>query len=181
MKKLILLIFAMVTLWTVDAGAQSLSLRTSVTWLATATPNIELSMPVSKKISIHLPVMYNPWVMKQNSRFQQLTTMPGIRYWQQQCGVHYFASLYGIASRFHMGGWLDHKYRYDGTAYGAGIGFGYSWVLSAHWNFELEGGVGCVWAKYDKCGWQSDSHRYDTYRGLRFIPTKLDISVAYFF
>jgi hypothetical protein len=181
MKKLILLIFTMVMLLVDEAGAQSLSLRTSVTMLATATPNIEISMPVSKKVSLHLPVMYNPWVMRQNSRFQQLTTMPGIRYWQQQCGVHYFASFYGIATRYHVGGWMDRKYRYDGTGYGAGVGFGYSWVLSDHWNFELEGGVGLIWADYDKCGWQSDSHRYGSYRGLRVIPSKLDISVAYYF
>ena len=149
--------------------------------LGTATPNVEVSMPVSKKVSLHLPVMYNPWIMKENSRFQQLTVMPGIRLWQQQCGVHYFCSIYGIASRFHVGGWFNNKYRYDGTGYGAGAGVGYSWVLSDHFNLDVEAGVGVIWAEYDKCGWQSDSHRYGSYKGLRFIPTKLDISIAYFF
>ncbi len=181
MKKLFLLIL-MTTLMTIGkATAQSFSLRTSITMLATATPNIEMSMPVSKKISVHLPVMYNPWIMKENSRFQQLTAMPGIRWWQQQCGVHYFCSFYAIASRYHVGGWLDSKYRYDGTGYGGGAGVGYSWVLSDHWNLDFEAGIGIIWADYDKCGWQSDSHRYGSYKGLRFIPTKLDISIAYFF
>jgi len=181
MKKLILLTIMTVVVAAGEAMAQSFSLRTSVTMLATATPNIEISMPVSKKISVHLPVMYNPWIMKENSRFQQLTTMPGIRLWQQQCGVHYFCSFYAIASRFHVGGWFDHKYRYDGTGYGGGAGIGYSWILNDHWNLDFEAGVGVIWANYDKCGWQSDSHRYNSYKGLRFIPTKLDISVAYYF
>ena len=181
MKKLILLTLVMVVLTIGKVTAQTFSLRSSVTMLATATPNIEISMPVSKQISIHLPVLYNPWIMKENSRFQQLTFMPGVRMWRQQVGVHYFYSLYGIATRYHVGGWLDNKYRYDGNGFGAGGGFGYSWVLSDHWNLDFEAGVGVIWANYDKCGWQSDSHRYGSYKGLRFIPTKLDISIAYFF
>ena len=181
MKKLILLILVMLTLTAGDALAQTFSIRTSATMLATATPNIELSMPISKKISIHLPVLYNPWIMKENSRFQQLTTMPGVRLWQQQVGVHYFSSFYAIAMRYHVGGWLDKEFRYDGTGYGAGAGIGYSWVLSDHFNLDLEAGLGIIWADYDKCGWQSDSHRYGSYKGLRLIPTKLDISIAYFF
>ncbi len=181
MKKLFLLMLMTTFLAMGKSGAQSFSLRTSLTMLATATPNIEMSMPVSKKISVHLPVMYNPWIMRENSRFQQLTVMPGIRWWQQQCGVHYFCSFYAIASRYHVGGWFDSKYRYDGTGYGGGASVGYSWVLSDHWNLDFEAGIGVIWADYDKCGWQSDSHRYGSYKGLRFIPTKLDISLAYFF
>ena len=84
--------------WVVnDLNAQTFSVRTSLTMLATATPNVEVSLPLSKKVSLHLPVLYNPWVFEENSRFQQLTTMPGVRIWQQQCGVHYFWSFYGIA------------------------------------------------------------------------------------
>lgn len=79
MKKLFLLMLMTTFLAMGKSGAQSFSLRTSLTMLATATPNIEMSMPVSKRISVHLPVMYNPWIMRENSRFQQLTVMPGIR------------------------------------------------------------------------------------------------------
>lgn len=180
MKKLILLIAVIWALAT-QASAQSFSVRSSLTMLATATPNIEVSVPLSKKVSLHLPVLYNPWIFGDNSRFQQLTTMPGIRLWQQQCGVHYFCSFYGIATRYHVGGWMDRKYRYDGTGFGAGAGFGYSLVLGDHWNLDFEGGIGLIWADYDKCGWQSGSHRYGSYRSLKLIPTKLDISLLYFF
>lgn len=181
MKKLILLTLMMVALASGMVSAQTYSLRSSVTMLGTATPNIEFSMPVTKKVSVHLPILYNPWVMKENSRFQLLAFMPGVRLWRQQVGVHYFYSLYGVALRYHVGGWLGYKYRYDGSGYGAGTGFGYSLVLSDHWNLDFEVGAGIIWANYDKCGWQSDSHRYGSYRGLRLIPTKLDISIAYFF
>ena len=181
MKRLILIILMLGAWAAKDMSAQTFSVKTSLTMLATTTPNIEVSVPLGKKVSLHLPVLYNPWVFKENSRFQQLTTMPGVRIWQQQCGVHYFYSVYGIASRFHFGGWMDRKFRYDGTAYGAGGGAGYSIVLNDHWNIDFEGGVGLVWAEYDKCGWQKDSHRYGSYKRLKFIPTKLDVSFVYFF
>ena len=90
MKKLILLTLMMVALASGMVSAQTYSLRSSVTMLGTATPNIEFSMPVTKKVSVHLPILYNPWVMKENSRFQLLAFMPGVRLWRQQVGVHYF-------------------------------------------------------------------------------------------
>lgn len=180
MKKLILFI-AVIWAMATQVSAQTFSVKTSLTMLATATPNVEVSMPLSKKVSLHLPVLYNPFKFKENSRFQQLTTMPGVRIWQQQCGVHYFYSAYAIATRYHIGGWLDNKYRYDGTGFGAGAGFGYSLVIADHWNLDFEAGLGVIWAEYDKCGWQSGSHRYGSYREFKVIPTKLDISLLYFF
>ena len=181
MKKLILFILILGACSIKTLNAQTFSVKTSLTMLATATPNIEVGIPLSKKISLHVPVLYNPWVFGENSRFQQLTTMPGIRLWQQQCGVHYFCSFYAIASRYHIGGWIDKKYRYDGDGYGAGAGFGYSLVLNDHWNLDFETGAGLVWANYDKCGWKSGSHRYGSYKGFRLVPTKIDISLLYFF
>jgi len=163
------------------ADAQVISLRTSATMWLTATPNIEVSLPVSRHWTAHLPVLYNPWVWGDGSRLQQLTTMPGVRWWRQQAHVHYFLSAYGIASRYHVGGWFDHKYRYDGEAYGAGLGAGYSYVLGRHWNIEAEVGIGYVYTDYDKCGWKKNSHFYGRHTGWRIVPTKFDLSFVYFF
>ena len=149
--------------------------------LATTTLNAEVAMPVEQKISVHLPVLYNPWVFKENTRIQQLTIMPGVRLWHQQYGLHYFGSAYVIASRFHFGGLFDNKYRYDGQAYGLGIGGGYSYVLNDHWNIECEIGVGAVYADYDKCAWQKDSRLFDKVKGIKPALTKVDISFVYFF
>lgn len=161
--------------------AQEVAFSTNAVMWGTLTPNLEVRMPVSKTLSIHLPVMYNPWVLKENSRFQQLTTMPGVRFWRQQCNVHYFLSAYGIASRYHVGGWFDKKYRYDGTGFGAGVGAGYAHVINRHWNIECELGFGLIWAKYDKCHWTKDSRLYAQRSRLALIPTKFDFSVVYFY
>lgn len=161
--------------------AQELAFRTSVTMLATATANLEVSTPVSKHWTVHLPVLYNPWVFGENSRLQQLTTMPGVRWWKQQANVHYFVSAYGIASRYHVGGFFNSEYRYNGKAFGVGIGGGYSFVLSKHWNIEAELGFGYVYADYDKCGWNKYSHFYGRHKEWKFVPTKIDVSFVYFY
>ena len=162
-------------------NAQEISLRSSATMWLTATPNIEVSFPVSKHWTVHLPVLYNPWVFKDNSRFQRLTTMPGVRWWRQQANLHYFVSVYGLASRFHVGGWFNNKYRYDGKAFGGGIGGGYSFALSRHWNIEAELGIGYAYTEYDKCGWYNNSRLVEHYKGWKIIPTKVDISFVYFY
>ena len=123
----------------------------------------------------------NQLAVGDGSRFQQLTTMPGIRWWKQQANVHYFASLYAVAARYHIGGWFGHDYRYDGTAYGPGIGVGYSYVLNRHWNIEAEIGAGYLYTDYDKCGWKKNSHLYAHESGWKLLPTKFDVSFVYFF
>lgn len=180
-KRLTLFFMLLMVLSFKGIQAQELAFRSSVTMLATLTPNIEVSVPVDKHWTVHLLVLYNPWVLKENSRFQQLTTMPGVRWWKQQANVHYFVSAYGIASRYHIGGFFNSKYRYNGKAFGAGIGGGYSFVLSKHWNIEAEVGVGYVYTDYDKCGWSEYSHFYGRHKEWKVVPTKVDVSFVYFY
>lgn len=180
-KALVLLALFVCTIGLQKAGAQDVALRTSATGWLTATPNIEVSVPVSQKVSLHLPVAYNPWVFGENSRFQHLSVMPGARYWFHECYSHFFLSTYGVATRFHMGGFFNKDYRYDGNAFGIGIGGGYAYVLNKHFNIEAELGIGAVYADYDKCWWPEDSRLIASEKGLRFIPTKIDISIVYLF
>lgn len=162
------------------AGAQTLGVKSSLTMLATLTPNAELTYRISDRVTLHLPVLYNPWVLRENSRLQQLTVQPGARYWTRHANVGYFASGAVLLSRFHMGGFLDHKYRYDGNCYGLGIGAGHAWMLSRRLNIEAEAMAGIVYAAYDKCGWEKNSRLYARERGMRIIPAKIDISLVYF-
>ena len=72
-------------------------------------------------------------------------------------------------------------YRYEGWFAGAGIAYGYAWMLGKHWNLEAEIGVGYAYTRYDKymcprCGSKvgSDHHNY-------FGPTKAAINLVYLF
>lgn len=163
-----------------QAKAQTLAAKTSLTMLATLTPNVELSYKVADHVTLHLPFLYNPWILKENSRFQQVTVQPGARYWTKRVYMGYFISSAALISRFHVGGWIDKKYRYDGKYFGLGIGGGYAWVLSNRLNLEAELMVGAVYADYRKCWWQRASRVFEEPKGLRIIPAKVDISLVYF-
>lgn len=180
MYKRLLLIHLMIMSF-LAVQAQEFGIKTSGTLWMTATPNIELNYTLDRHVTVHLPIQYNPFVFGDNSRFQQLSIMPGARYWFNNAHVQGFVSAYAVASRFHVGGWFNGKFRYDGKCFGAGIGGGYSWLITKRLNVEVEAGAALVYADYDKCGWQSDSRRYAHKRGLRIIPCKYDVSLVYFF
>lgn len=49
-----------------SAAAQSYSLRTNLLGLGTANLNLEASMTLNRKWSLHLPLQYNPFTFSKN-------------------------------------------------------------------------------------------------------------------
>ena len=62
---------------------QFYSARTNILGLVTGNLNAEFGMTLNKKFSLHLPVQYNPFIYSKsnNTKFQNLTVLPGVRYW----------------------------------------------------------------------------------------------------
>lgn len=74
----------------------------------------------------------------------------------------------------------DH--RRQGWMVGAGIGYGYSWILDRHWNIEAEIGIGWIYTRYDTyrcadCGKKIKENTPHNYFG----PTKAAINIIYLF
>lgn len=74
------------------------------------------------------------------------------------------------------------EYRYQGWFAGAGVAYGYSWILGRHWNLEAELGFGYIYTKYDRfrcvgCGKKVAENRPHHYVG----PTKAAINLVYLF
>ncbi len=174
------LLSAFLIFLSVEVYAQRIGVRTSVSMLMTTTPNVEISTPFAKHFSMHFPVLYSPLKFGENSRLQQLTFMPGIRYWSAETYVGSFVSMYGLASQYNVGGILDMKYRYSGKCYGGGLGIGYAWIIKNRLNIEVEIGAALVKNNYDKVGWEVNSRRYKHFSRLHVIPAKADFSIVYF-
>jgi len=71
------------------------------------------------------------------------------------------------------------NYRYDGKIYGAGISYGYHWILKNRWSMEATIGAGYARLDYDKyacgkCG-EKLGHNNKNYFG----PTKVGLSIIY--
>ena len=72
--------------------------------------------------------------------------------------------------------------RYQGWFVGAGVAYGYAWILSRHWNLEAEIGFGYSYTRYDRfpcavCGTKLESDKPQHYVG----PTKIAINLVYLF
>lgn len=158
--------------------AQSYSVKTNVLGLATSNLNVELSMALSRRVSIHLPVTYNPFVFSNNRKMQNLTFQPAVRYWFLESYARRFIGVSAIASTYHISG---KKYRYEGKGYGIGLSYGYSMLLSPHWNLEFEGGIGAVRADYTKYTCKKCGKKLGEEQKWYVLPTKLSVSIVYLF
>ena len=124
--------------FTLGVSAQSYSLRTNVLGLATTNLNLEASMTLGRKWSLHLPVQYNPFRFSKNRQFRNLYVAPGVRYWLLESYMGPFIGMHGTAGTYSVGNLFGSRYRYEGEGYGVGVSIGKAYQLSTHWNVEWE-------------------------------------------
>ena len=93
-------------------------------------------------------------------------------------GFHVHGGVYQAAAiNMPWGIWPELKdHRFKGNFFGAGISYGYQWILAKHWNLEGNIGVGYARVKYEQfecktCG-EKVSEGHKNYLG----PTKAAIS-----
>lgn len=180
-KRIILLL--MICSFSYQLRAQFYSAKTNLLGLTTTNINAEFSMTLNRRWSLHFPINYNPFVFgnnETNRQLRNLTFTPGVRYWSIQSYMGLFVGVNGFASRYHIGNLFD-KYRYDGSAFGAGLSIGKAWVINRHWNFELEGGLGLVWADYNKYKCKKCGLKIDEYSTWKIIPMKFAANIVYLF
>ena len=195
MNRLILFIALVLALWLSGhnaVSAQQVALKTNLLYDASTTPNLGLEVGLSKKLTAQVFYGLNPWKFGSGSARKYLmhwVVNPEVRYWTCQrfngsfFGVHAFGGQYNAENvKMPFGWWSElQDHRFEGWYVGGGVSYGYQWILSRHWNFEASVGVGAAYIDYRKfclgdCGKQlDDGHK--TYIG----PTKLALSVMYFF
>jgi len=92
-----------------SVSAQSYSLRTNVIGLATTNLNLEASMTLNRKWSLHLPVQYNPFKFGRNRQFRNFYAAPGVRYWLLESYMGGFIGMYGTAGTYSVGNLFGNK------------------------------------------------------------------------
>ena len=159
-----------------------IAIKTNALYWATSTPNLGLEIGLAKKLTLDISGNYNPWKFSDNKQLKHWLVQPELRYWLCERFNGSFFGLHGHyadadISNLNMFG-LGHD-RYDGKIYGAGISYGYQWILNKHWSMEAEIGVGYARIDYDKyncgkCGTKlGDGHK--NYVG----PTKVALNIIY--
>lgn len=172
---------------TFSVSAQKAALKTNLLYGATATPNLQLELGLSKKSTLELGSGMNWFEFSDNKKFKHILVQPEYRYWFCETFNGSFIGIHAHGAQFNVGGWdipvgrLDafKNRRYEGYLYGAGVSYGYQWVLSPRWNFEASLGGGFSRIHYDKyqcatCGTKLDDGKYN-YFGV----TKAALSLIY--
>lgn len=168
------------------------AVKTNLLYDATTTFSLGVEFRLSKRLSLDLPVNYNPWTFSNARKIKHILVQPELRYWIYEPFNGHFLGVHGLWSLFNVGnlslppaveemmGYGDLKnYRYEGNLYGIGISYGYHWMLSNRFSLEATLGLGYVYLDYDrfkcnKCGAKL-GHETKNYFG----PTKVGLSLIY--
>jgi hypothetical protein len=177
-----------------DIPAQRIALKTNLLYgAATLTPNIGGEIALGDKTTLDIAAGYNPWnhhsTADDSKKLVHWLGMAEYRYWLCQKFSGHFFGVHALGSQYNIAGHRipllfgknSDAYRFEGWAIGAGVSYGYQFILDRHWNLEMNIGVGYIRMKYDKykcmkCG-NSIANETKNYFG----PNKAGVSLVYTF
>ena len=198
MKKFLL--FLVCVLATYASHAQ-VAVKTNLLYDATTTPNLGIEVGVARKSTVQLYYGLNPWTFSSATHGERKAKhwllMPEYRWWTCSKFNGHFIGIHAMGGEFNAANVdlplpgaffsgdnirsLVRNQRYEGKFAGIGITYGYQWILSRHWNFEAEVGIGYNRVWYDRfncfeCGAKTGEGNTN-YVGL----TKLGLTFLYLF
>lgn len=167
--------------------AQQVGLKTNLLYDAAATVNLGAEIGLSPKWTLDLSGNYNGWSFKDNKKWKHWMAQPEARYWLCEAFNGHFLGAHVLGGQYNVGG-IDlpfgiyeglKTHRYEGWYVGAGLVYGYQWLLGRRWSLEAAIGLGYVRAHYDRydcphCGEWKGSGKKD-YLGV----TKAAVSLIY--
>ena len=174
--------------------AQKWVVKSNLLYDVTTTMNVAAEVSLSPKWTFDMSANWNPWDFSANKKWKQLSFQPEVRYWFCETFNGRFVGAHLLGGIYNMGNWNTgftflgtdfgqlQDYRFEGWMLGAGIAYGYQWLLSRHWSLEAEIGIGYVYSRYDKyecphCGDLLEENKPHNYFG----PTKAAINLIYVF
>lgn len=125
----------------VSVVAQRIGLKTNALYWAAASPNLGVEFRVNRHVTLNFEAMGNRLkVGKLDTRL--LSFSPEARYWfsaRPQAG--HFVGVMAQGSNYNI---LSDGTRHKGDSWGAGLSYGYSFVLGRRWSLETTVGVGMI-------------------------------------
>ena len=172
------------------------AVKTNLLYDATSTLNLGFEFGLGRQWTLDVSGNYNPWTFSENRKMKHWLVQPEFRWWSCTRFSGHFVGIHAMGGGYNWGGMLPwgfksgrmfgsvenkniQEHRYQGWLAGAGVSYGYHWVLGNRWGLEATVGVGYAYLDYDKypcakCGRKigSESKHY-------FGPTKAGISLVY--
>lgn len=179
-----------------NAKAQNVAIKTNLLYDATTTINLGIEVGLAPKWTLDLSGNLNPWKWNNGMRLKHYMVQPELRYWFCERFNGSFLGIHALGGQYNLGKfppkimslpffnqhphWADN--RYQGWYVGGGIAYGYSFILSKHWNLELELGAGYIYTRYDVFECKDCDKKVATDRPKHYVgPTKAAINLVYEF
>ena len=194
MKLIILFVTIVIASISQPVCGQNVAVKTNLLSDAILSPNIGVEIGLAPKWTLDVSGQMNAWTLSHDRRWKHWAIQPEARYWLcDRFGGHFFG-VHVHGGQFNVGGIdLDVDFlgtdfsklkdsRFQGWFVGAGVSYGYDWVLNKHWNLEAEIGVGYSYTRFDQfrcagCGKKIASDKSHNYYGI----TRLSIGIVYLF
>lgn len=182
-------------MWTGAVAARGqVAVKTNVLYDATATINIGIEVGLSSRWTLDLSGDLNAWEFSHGRRWKHWFLQPEGRYWLCDRFSGSFIAMHLHGGQFNIGN-LDNGIDFFGSDFGelsdrrvqgwflgAGVGYGYAWVLGRHWNIEAEIAIGYAYARYDKYDCESCDEKIADDKDHHYVgPTKAAINLIYVF
>lgn len=193
--KLALVVSLLLGMATLESMAQEGGVKSNLLYDATATVNFGGEFRMGNRQTIDLSGNLNLWAWTDNRKMKHWLLQPEWRYWLCSPFNRSFVGIHVHGGQFNFGGMLPWgfsdgkmfgiensniaRHRYEGWLIGAGISYGYHWILSNRWNLEASVGLGYAYLDYSKYACQTCGQKLkDDHRGY-FGPTKAALSLVY--
>lgn len=187
-------VLLLVIMMAFQTKAQDVAVKTNLLVDVSATVNAGLELGLSDKWTLDLSGSLNAWSTSDEKKWKHWMVQPEFRHWLCDKFIGHFFGFHLHSGQYNLGGLNNGinflgtdfskltDYRCQGWFAGAGIGYGYSWILNRHWNLEAEIGLGYSYTRYDKfecagCGEKVEEDRTHHYIG----PTKAALNLIYVF
>lgn len=189
-----ILLAVLVCLSFTTAKGQQVAVKTNVLYDALLNVNVGAEFGLAPRWTLDVSGNLNMWTLSHDRRWKHWLLQPEARYWFCDRFSGHFLGFHAHGGQYNAGGlkngisFLGSDFsalsdtRYQGWFVGAGVAYGYTWILGRHWNFELEIGVGYAYTRYDRfrcagCGKKIETDRPHHYVG----PTKAAVNLVYVF
>lgn len=164
--------------------AQEVAVKTNLLYDATTTLNLGVEVGLAEQWTLDLSGNYNPWTLGGGKKLRHWAIQPEARYWTKQRFGGHFVGAHLLAGGYNVGGirllGLRNE-RHQGHLYGAGLAYGYRWLLKGNWGMEASLGLGYIHLTYDKYPCGNCGKKLGEGTTNYFGPTKAALSLIYTF
>lgn len=162
------------------------AIKTNLLYDATATINVGVEIATGARTTLDVSGSYNNWTNSDTRKFRHWFYQPEFRLWNCERFNKGFWGVHAHYGQYNVGGKLPFgiapksvyaRHRYEGWFVGAGISYGYHWMLGGRWAAEASVGAGYARLDYSKFECERCAEKLGRETKHYFGPTKLAVTL----